>query len=745
MKLFKRIKQLDKKNKRKLLILTILLVVILASGVSYAYYLFGISQENENIVSSSCFKLTYKDKDDIKLDNAIPVEESYAINEMPYEFTVKNVCNTATSYQVNLETLNSSTLDTIYIRSKLDEDNSYILGELGNVTTFVNNNVKESRKLINGTLLKDEEITFKLRVWLDKETTLEEANAKSWSGKVVVVGTINKYDKKINLHLNGGRAREERLLVKAGKEIGVLPYAEKEGYTLTGWYSDEELTNDVTSETIVTEDLTDMWAKWERTIDTSLLKIGDIVNYSVEGNEGTISEWLVIKEGENPELVAKTAPENQFTLTGKDGILSGIYYLNKEALSYATNLNIVKTARSFGYSNQIESCFNEYNCPDDDGHVEDMTLVSNAMTNLVPSGASKTRYYNAAGVDVSYWVASRFGSDMRYYNKTTFGARNWAKLGSNNSVSFALRPIITLQSVVKLKETENQNIYEIVENSIGKQYLVNFDVNGGNELSEDEQNKMVTYNDVYGYLPTPIRHGYQFDGWYTDPSSGDKKISSTIVMINNDETLYAHWSSLPTPSSLQIGERVNYSITGNEGEIASWIVIKEGVEPELVALTAPSGTYTLTGQEGYLNSIYLLNQEALSYATNTNIIKSARSFGYTDQVERCVDISTCSTDTGYTVDNQLLKTAKVAQDGSTARYFDINGTGVNYWVASRKSNANYQVRYYNNSNCSPNYYQSLYSSNTERSYSYTIRPIITLQSNIRLIKTYTEGIYEIEE
>ena len=178
MKLFKRIKQLDKKNKRKLLILTILLVVILASGVSYAYYLFGISQENENIVSSSCFKLTYKDKDDIKLDNAIPVEESYAINEMPYEFTVKNVCNTATSYQVNLETLNSSTLDTIYIRSKLDEDNSYILGELGNVTTFVNNNVKESRKLINGTLLKDEEITFKLRVWLDKETTLEEANAK---------------------------------------------------------------------------------------------------------------------------------------------------------------------------------------------------------------------------------------------------------------------------------------------------------------------------------------------------------------------------------------------------------------------------------------------------------------------------------------------------------------------------------------------------------------------------------------
>jgi len=44
---------------------------------------------------------------------------------------------------------------------------------------------------------------------------------------------------------------------------------------------------------------------------------------------------------------------------------------------------------------------------------------------------------------------------------------------------------------------------------------------------------------TYGYLPTPTRDGYTFDGWYT-AFSGGTKVTATDV-VSGDITLYAHW------------------------------------------------------------------------------------------------------------------------------------------------------------------------------------------------------------
>ena len=41
------------------------------------------------------------------------------------------------------------------------------------------------------------------------------------------------------------------------------------------------------------------------------------------------------------------------------------------------------------------------------------------------------------------------------------------------------------------------------------------------------------------YLPTPIRTGYTFLGWYTAPQGGEQVTTATVFY--KDAVIYAHW------------------------------------------------------------------------------------------------------------------------------------------------------------------------------------------------------------
>lgn len=69
---------------------------------------------------------------------------------------------------------------------------------------------------------------------------------------------------------------------------------------------------------------------------------------------------------------------------------------------------------------------------------------------------------------------------------------------------------------------------------------ISFDANGG---SVDTASKTVTYYSTYGNLPTPVRTGYTFDGWYTAASGGTQVTSTTTVAASAGSTLYAHWTA----------------------------------------------------------------------------------------------------------------------------------------------------------------------------------------------------------
>ena len=97
--------------------------------------------------------------------------------------------------------------------------------------------------------------------------------------------------------------------------------------------------------------------------------------------------------------------------------------------------------------------------------------------------------------------------------------KNWTIAGNSTLVDTTL----TIGS-------ESTNL---VANYEANKYTVSFNPNGG---TVDTSSIEVTYGSTYGTLPTPIRDGYNFIGWYTDASGGGAVLASSQVKITESQT-----------------------------------------------------------------------------------------------------------------------------------------------------------------------------------------------------------------
>ena len=185
------------KKKRNILITIVLLIGIIAIiGVSYALWVLNLTQTGQNNIASSCFNITFTDKDNISLQKAYPILDEEGKKLTPYEFTITNTCDSYASFNVNLEVLNTTTLTNndavkVMISSKTgDAETEITTSLLSNyqTTTKTLYNAKTSFNLTTGYLNAKESKTYTLRLWLDENVDMNTEgvqNAK-FSSKVVV-------------------------------------------------------------------------------------------------------------------------------------------------------------------------------------------------------------------------------------------------------------------------------------------------------------------------------------------------------------------------------------------------------------------------------------------------------------------------------------------------------------------------------------------------------------------------------
>ncbi len=190
---------MEKKKKNILVIIVLLIGVVVIIGVSYALWSLNLTQTGKNDIASTCFNISFTEKDNISLQKSYPLYDKDGKKLTPYEFTITNNCDSYASFNVNLEVLNTTTLTNndavkVMISSKTGDTETEITTNLLSsyqTTTKTLDDAQTSFNLTTGYLNAKESKTYTLRLWLDENVGMNTEgvqNAK-FSSKVVITAS----------------------------------------------------------------------------------------------------------------------------------------------------------------------------------------------------------------------------------------------------------------------------------------------------------------------------------------------------------------------------------------------------------------------------------------------------------------------------------------------------------------------------------------------------------------------------
>ena len=182
------------KYKKWLISLGILLSICIFMGISYSYYIKSYIQENSNIVKTKCLNLSItNEKNAIKLEEQYPIPDSEGKKLTPYQFTITNTCEQFISYNVNLEALEGTTMNSNAIKVMVNNEAPANLATLDTTQISINNSV-ESRTLVTGSLGSGDSIYYAIRLWMDYGDSADLSSMnKVFNSKVVVTATLGTY------------------------------------------------------------------------------------------------------------------------------------------------------------------------------------------------------------------------------------------------------------------------------------------------------------------------------------------------------------------------------------------------------------------------------------------------------------------------------------------------------------------------------------------------------------------------
>ena len=171
------------KNKKKIIIVVIVLAISLIgfSLLNSTYSLFyheDIASNSDNY-STGLLSITATGKgDSISLTNTLPMSDTEGAATTAYTFTIKNIGNL--DYKFNVKLLStgdsSTTIDSQYIKVKVDNDSVTTLSSLSN--SIIKNNI---------TLSAGQSIDISIRVWLSSDTPNTQIG-KIFNSKIVTDG-----------------------------------------------------------------------------------------------------------------------------------------------------------------------------------------------------------------------------------------------------------------------------------------------------------------------------------------------------------------------------------------------------------------------------------------------------------------------------------------------------------------------------------------------------------------------------
>ena len=180
-------------NKRKIYI-SLLVTVICIISVSYAFFVLYLRQTDNNAVTAlSCFTSTLTEENSaISLTNEFPITDEDGMKKTPFTFKITNNCNNYVKAYITIDPLNEGTAN--YILSRYMKTNVSTKGSTDGTSLIIGTqNTKVLDNKHNGYIVKEvglnknESKEFDLRLWIDYDTTKEQAAGMTYLSQVVIV------------------------------------------------------------------------------------------------------------------------------------------------------------------------------------------------------------------------------------------------------------------------------------------------------------------------------------------------------------------------------------------------------------------------------------------------------------------------------------------------------------------------------------------------------------------------------
>ncbi len=267
--------------------------------------------------------------------------------------------------------------------------------------------------------------------------------------------------------------------ISYGEKISVLPTISRTGYIFAGWFTELTGGSQIDENTIM-RDALDIYARWQARDDY-------VLTYNNNGGSGCTSQTGTYN-----------SPWGNLCTPSRDG------YSFKEWNTSADGTGTVITGNSIVNGNK--TVYAIWNAKD-------------VLVTLDPKGGN---FQSVSGSTLSYgWTLV----DSVYSYQGRICSRR--EDGTYSVTDKLIEYVFDCPSEFTTCDESHIGTYRVGTCTV-------------KHLNDDEVKaiKQIKYNSPYSSIPTPVKNGYTFDGWYF----GNTKITSTTALVNSgNHTLEAHW------------------------------------------------------------------------------------------------------------------------------------------------------------------------------------------------------------
>jgi len=549
-------KNLKGVNKKKFILLILsALFLIITLTVSYSFFT-GITnndKKQEAKLNTGTMSLTFKDGNN-GINAKLMLGES-----VTKKFIIENTGSLEASLSLDWNQLINTYMDGSLTYRLVRTENDIEVEEIVPKT-----NMPVSKEKLTQTLASELSVPAKKTYYYDLIITLNNLDVDQESDKEAVYNTHFNVDKPLQyryytliVNPNGGTWKEfttsQSYLLKNNETLSNITNPTRVGYTFDGWeLKGTSSTYDSGTFTMGISDAS-LTAKWKAdkytvTIDSDggeylgdkelQVDYGSTVTLSEPTKTGyTFSHWETTGGTLNDNTLTITDPSN-VTVTANWALKKYSYIVrhNKQNIDgngYTTYE--IETDLESEYGSTVTPEFKEYDGFTQPVEKKTITIKEDTTQNIVEYNYTRNKYTltvnpdGGTGGTQTQEVYYENTIDLVAPTRVGYDFQKWTVESGTGTIS---------DNTFKMGIGDTR----ILANWKAQEYSLTFNANGG---TVNPESKKITYNSTYGELPTPIKDGYAFVGWYTtNASSGGTEVTSTTtVTATTNQTLYARWSS----------------------------------------------------------------------------------------------------------------------------------------------------------------------------------------------------------